>query len=69
VILVFWLVVLFIGFGLFTPLNLATVTALAICNFSVSAAIFLILQMDQPFIGLMRISVEPLRNALEAIGG
>jgi hypothetical protein len=44
------------------------VIALAICNFSVSAAIFLILQMDQPFIGLMRISIEPLRNALEAIG-
>jgi hypothetical protein len=67
-ILVFWLVVLFAGFGLFAPLNLATVTAFAICNFSVSAAIFLILQMDQPFIGLMRISVEPLRDALEAIG-
>ena len=68
VILVFWLVVLFAGFGLFAPLNLATVTALAICNFSVSAAIFLILQMDRPFVGVMRISVEPLRNALEAIG-
>ena len=68
VILVFWLVVLFAGFGLFAPPNFATVTALAICNFSVSAAIFLILQMDQPFGGLMRISVEPLRTALETIG-
>ena len=68
VILVFWVVVLFAGFGLFAPLNLATVAALAICNFSVSAAIFLILQMDQPFVGLMRISVGPLRAALETIG-
>jgi Protein of unknown function (DUF4239) len=68
VILVFWLVVLFAGFGLFAPANLATVTALAICSFSVAAAIFLILQMDEPFIGVMSISVEPLRNALQAIG-
>jgi hypothetical protein len=31
---------------------------------SVSGAIFLILEMDQPFAGLMQISSEPLRHAL-----
>jgi hypothetical protein len=68
VILVFWLVVLFAGFGLFAPVNRATVVALAIGAFCVAAAIFLILQMDQPFTGLMRISIQPLRDAAASIG-
>ena len=67
-ILVFWSTVLFNGFGLLAPPNFATVIALAICAFSVSIAIFLILQMDQPFTGLMRISLEPLRKAIDALG-
>jgi len=69
VILVFWLTVLFNGFGLFAPPNSATLIALAVCAFSVSAAIFLILQMDQPLTGVMQISIEPLRNAVDALGG
>jgi hypothetical protein len=31
---------------------------------SVAGAIFLILEMDQPFAGLLQISSEPLRHAL-----
>jgi len=69
VILVFWLAVLFAGFGFFAPPNCATVIALAICALSVSVAIFLILQMDEPLTGLMRISLEPLRNAIDTLGG
>jgi hypothetical protein len=38
--------------------------ALCIFALSASAAIFLILELGQPFTGLMRISSEPLRNAL-----
>jgi hypothetical protein len=34
---------------------------------SVSSAIFLILELNQPYGGLMRISDAPLRNALVAI--
>jgi hypothetical protein len=67
VILVFWLVVLFAGFGLFAPVNRATVVALGIGSFCVAAAIFLILQMDQPFTGLMRVSIQPLRDAAASI--
>jgi len=66
VILAFWLAVLFAGFGFFAPPNCATVTALAICALSVSVAIFLILQMNQLLTGLIRISLEPLRNAIDA---
>ena len=68
VVLVFWLAVLFAGFGLFAPRNLTGVTTLCICALSASAALYLILDMDEPLTGLMQVSIEPLRNALAAIG-
>jgi hypothetical protein len=42
--------------------------ALCICALTVSTAIFLILDMDQPFTGFMKLSDEPLRNAIAVIG-
>src|ERR1700730_12603002 len=68
VVLVFWLAALFTGFGLFAPQNLLAVTALCVCALTVSTAIFLILDMDQPLSGFMKLSVEPLRNAIAVIG-
>jgi hypothetical protein len=35
---------------------------------SASAALFLILEMSQPFAGLMQIPSAPLRNALAPLG-
>ena len=63
-ILVFWLTMLFISFGLFAPHNGTVVASLFISALAVSAAIFLILEMYQPYSGLIRISVAPLRAAL-----
>jgi hypothetical protein len=62
VILTFWLVVLFASFGLFAPRNGTVVAALLISALSVSGAIFLILELDQPFEGLIQISSAPLRS-------
>lgn len=64
VTLVFWLTVLFTGFGLFAPRHATIVVALLVCAVSLSAAIFLILQMDQPFEGFIVVSAEPMRTAL-----
>ena len=68
VVLVFWLTALFAGFGLFASRNLVVVAALCICALTVSTAIFLVLDMDQPLTGLMKVSIEPLRNAMAVIG-
>lgn len=68
VVLIFWLAVLFIGFGLFAPPNPTVVATLCICAFSVAAAVFVVIEMDEAFTGVMRISSEPLRNALSVIG-
>ncbi len=64
VVLVFWLVVLFMGFGLFGRASPVTVGALLVCALSVSGAVFLILELDRAFNGIMGISSEALRNAL-----
>src|SRR5579863_134504 len=64
VVLIFWLAIIFASFSLFADNNATTVVALCIFALSASAAIFLILELGQPFTGLMRISSEPLRNAL-----
>ncbi len=64
VVLIFWLAIIFASFSLFADNNATTIVALCIFALSASAAIFLILELGQPFTGLMRISSEPLRNAL-----
>jgi hypothetical protein len=67
-ILVFWLIVIFASFGLFVrPVPIVVVT-FAVGALSVSGALFLILEMDQPFAGLFQIPTETLRNALAPIG-
>jgi len=68
VVLVFWLAVLFISFGLFSPRNGTAITALFICAVSVAGAIFLIVDLDQSFEGLIQVSSTPLRNALLQLG-
>ena len=66
-VLGFWLFVLFLSFGLFSPRNLTVMTVLLICALSVSGAVFLIVDLDNPFDGLVRISSFSLREALARI--
>ena len=63
-ILVLWLVIIFASFSLFSALNATVFTCLSLFALSVSCAIFLILELGQPFSGLMTISSAPLRHAL-----
>jgi hypothetical protein len=67
-ILVFWVTVIFFSFGLFAPSNSVVVATLLICALSVSAAIFLILELDESFQGLIQVSSAPLRMAVENLG-
>jgi hypothetical protein len=64
IILVLWLVVIFFGFSLIAPPNTTTTLALVASAFSVACAIFLILELDHPFGGLIHIPSEPITNVL-----
>ena len=62
--LVSWLVLIFFGFSLVAPANATTTLALVASAFSVACAVFLIVEMDHPFGGLIRIPSEPMINVL-----
>ena len=68
VVLTFWLTVLFAQFGLLAPRNLTAKTALFICALSVSGAIYLILELNNPLEGTIKVSSAPLHKALSLIG-
>ncbi len=65
IILVVWLVFAFLSFGLYAPGNATAAIALVISALSVSAAIFLILELDQPFRGIVRIPSDTMSQALQ----
>jgi hypothetical protein len=64
VVVVCWLVVIFLSFSLLAPPNATAALALMASALSVAGAIFLILEFDRPFGGLIQIPREPLVNAL-----
>lgn len=63
VILLFWLTIIFASFGLFAPRNTTVIAVLFVCALSVGSAVFLVLELDAPFGGLLRVSADPLRYA------
>jgi hypothetical protein len=68
VVLVFWLAVLFASLGLLSPRNLTAITALFTCAVSMSGAIFLIMELNRPLEGSIKVSSAPLHKALSIIG-
>jgi len=68
VILAAWFTILFSGFGLFARFDGTVLATVLVCALSLAAAVFLILELEQPFEGLVRISTTPLRDALVQLG-
>lgn len=62
-ILIFWLTVIFTSYGLLSPSNKTVMVVHFLCAMSVGCAVFLLLEMDDPFSGLIRISTQPLEYA------
>lgn len=63
--LVSWLVVIFFGFSLLAPANATSTLALVAGAFSVACAVFIILELNYPFAGAIRIPSEPMTNVLD----
>jgi hypothetical protein len=68
VTVVCWLLVIFLSFSLLAPCNATANLSLAVAALSVAGAIFLILELDRPFSGLVRIPSQPLLNAITQTG-
>ena len=69
VMLVFWLAIIFACFGLFSPRNVTVVVVLLLCALSAASSLFLILELNAPYGGLIKVSSAPLRSALTHLSG
>jgi len=63
VILVCWITAIFVSFGMRAPRNPTVYTAFLLCSLAMGSAFFLIIELDRPFEGLLRISGRPVANA------
>lgn len=68
VVLLLWLFLLNVTYGLFAPLNGTVLAILLVCALSVASAIFLIQEMNHPLNGYVKVSGATLESALERIG-
>jgi hypothetical protein len=68
VVMVCWLTLILASFSLFAPSNATVFVTLLVCALAVTSAVFLILELDRPFDGMIQISSAPLRDALAQLG-
>ena len=68
VVMVDCLTLILASFALFAPPNTTVFFTLLICALAVSSAIFLILELDRPYSGIIQISSAPVRGALAQLG-
>jgi hypothetical protein len=68
VILVFWLTIIFASFSLFAPRNATVISVLLLCALSAAGSLFLIMELDAPYAGMIKVSSAPLRNTLAHLG-
>ena len=67
-VLLFWATILFACFGLLAPRNGTILVVFLVCALSVAGAIFLILEMEKPLKGPMKISSMPLMKTFDRLG-
>jgi hypothetical protein len=60
VILVFWITVTFVSYGLFAPRTATVLAVMFLCSTSIATAVFLVLELDAPLEGLIRVPPDPL---------
>lgn len=68
VVVIFWLTVTFGSFGLYADQNASVLAVLFVSTLSVAAAVYLIVELDDPFNGLIKVSSGPLHYALGQLG-
>ena len=68
-VLIFWLFLIFVSFGLFAPANLTVAASFFLSSLAVTGAILMILELGDPMHhSWLQVSSEPMRRALLEIG-
>ena len=66
-LLLLWLVLLFMGYGLYAPRHMTSVIVLLLASGAASAAILLIIELETPNRGFVSLSPEPLQHAIDVM--
>jgi hypothetical protein len=67
-ILVFWLTIIFVSFGYSAPRNATVIVTFSVCGLSIAGAMYLLVQLDQPYGGYIKVSSAPWRAAIDQLG-
>jgi hypothetical protein len=67
VVLVFWLAVIFLCFGLSAPFNHLSFLVTALSALALASALFVIIDLYTPFTGIFTVSSTPARQALASM--
>ncbi len=68
VLLIFWLTIVFVSYGIFAPRKSSAMVFLCIFAVALAAAVFLLIELYTPFSGVLRVSDAPLRTAIAQLG-
>jgi len=68
VVVIFWLTVTFASFGLYAPRNATVVAVFFVAAVSVAAAVFLVLELDGPLDGFIKVSSKPMEYVVSQLG-
>jgi hypothetical protein len=68
-VLVLWLMIMFVCFGLVAPRNGLSMTIMLLCAVSLSSVIFVILDLSRPYGGFFNIPSATMRGALDSMLG
>ena len=68
VVVIFWLAVTFTSFGLYAQQNASVMAVLFVSALSVAAAVFLILELDGPFTGVIKVPSNSVHFTLQHLG-
>jgi hypothetical protein len=58
---------IFFSLGIVAPLNYSVIAGFFLSSLSMTGAIFLMLELDRPYHGLITISSQPLKIALKVL--
>jgi hypothetical protein len=68
IVMASWLGIVFASFSLFAPPNATVFTTLLLCALVVTSTVFMILELDRPFEGVLQVSSAPVERALAQLG-
>jgi hypothetical protein len=66
-LVLFWFVIVFASYALFSPLNARSIVAILLCSAGVGSAIRIVTKLQEPFGGLIRVSSTSLTHSLAVI--